>query len=170
MSIICHFENSQVENWVISNTSFHRANRSYSPPVCIFLPNNFQSSWLSVNYHSLLKGPPDTSLHSASIFMSLFLLNLRIQLFVNNFLEHSLTVSNNFVNMHNFWPNMVRNKTSSSPELPFITKLVLINNFMELYMWWYFSTHSFLKGALSFRYYYYTNFIDKQTKAPKSYW
>ena len=121
MSIICHFEKSQVENWVISNTSFHRANRSYSPPVCIFLPNNFQSSWLSVNYHSLLKGPPDTSLHSASIFMSLFLLNLRIQLFVNNFLEHSLTVSNNFVNMHDFWPYMVRNKTSSSPELPVIT-------------------------------------------------
>ena len=170
MSIICHFENSQAENWVISNASFHRANRSYSPPVCIFLPNNFQSSWLSVNYRSLLKGPPDTSLHSASICMSLFLLNLRRQLFVNNFLEHSLTVSNNFVNMHDFWLHMARNKTSSSPELSFRIILVLINNFMKLYMSWDISTHSFLKGAPSFRYYFYTYFIDKRTKAPASYW
>lgn len=55
MSIICHFENSQVENRVTSNTDYHRANRSYSPPVLYISPNSFQRGGRSVNYHSWLK-------------------------------------------------------------------------------------------------------------------
>lgn len=103
---------------------------------CIFLPNNFQNDWLSVNYHSLLKG---TSWHFPSHSLHLYVafsFKSRETIICKWLLEHSLTVSNTFVNMHDLWSNIVSNKISSSLELSFITILATINNFMELYMYW----------------------------------
>lgn len=167
MSIICHFENSQVENWVISNTNFHRANRSSSPPVLYISPKQPSKQLTLYKLSFTANGPLDICPHVASTYMELFLLHLGEELFVNGFWEHSWVVSNKYVNMHDLWSNIVHNKISSLPELLFVTVLAIINTFMELYMSQDLINSFIPWRALSGRYYSYTHFIGNQMKTPR---
>jgi hypothetical protein len=82
MSIICHFENPQVENQVIEISVFRGQAGHAVYQFCVLLSNIFEAG-CAKHYSSTLKGPSEVSLHLASISVSHFALNL--ELFIKTF-------------------------------------------------------------------------------------